>query len=538
MLNSVSLSLSSKIHIALFSIALVLLGSSVIMFSKDEKQLMTTLAKDKLESLAVNYFDSINTMMLTGMMANRQILQEKILKQKGILEAKIIRGEQVVKLYGKGHAGQIAQTSLEKEALTGVKKFQLIENDQGSVLEFVMPLKGGKSYMGENCLSCHQSKEGDVLGAVKIRYDLSNLSSRIQDSIVKTALVQLAIITICFVLLKLIISRLILMRLKRLRATIKNVEENLDLNQPIKVHYNDELGAVSIALNSMMSKFKQSFLDVSHASDQLIDAAKKVDSIAKLTKEAVLTQKSGTNSVAAAINELDASANEVKQSTLSAAEKSELANTSTSNGLTLIANTQQGIIQLRDFVQHNTDKISSLNQKTEQVGSILDMITSIAEQTNLLALNAAIEAARAGEHGRGFAVVADEVRVLATRTQDSIDQINQTIEGLQKDAKAAVSSMREVSDLADQKTQEVIDVSKLLDNINTQIEELDALNRQIASAAEQQNLAADEININVVNISRVADQSSEDAIEGTKISEQLLELSLDLNRQVAKFKLK
>ena len=538
MSNSRSLSLSSKIHIALFSIALVLLGSSLLMFNKDEKQLMTTLAEDKLESLAINYFDSINTMMVTGMMANRQLLQEKILQQKGILEAKILRSEQVMKLYGAGFEEQTAKTPLEKEALNGTKRFQIIEGDNGDILEFVMPLKGGKEFLGESCLTCHQSKEGEVLGAVKIRYDLTNLNKYIQDSIITTTLAQLAIITVCFVLLKLIISRLILVRLKRLRATINNVEKNLDLNQPIKVHYNDELGAVSIALNSMMSKFKDSFLGVSHASDQLIEAAKKVDSIAKLTKEAVLTQKSDTDSVAAAINELDASANEVQQSTLSAASKSDAANTSASDGLELIESTQKGIIQLRDQVQQNTGTIESLNEKTHQVGSILDMITSIADQTNLLALNAAIEAARAGEHGRGFAVVADEVRILATRTQDSIDQIHQTIEGLQLDAKSAVASMKKTSQLAEDKTQEVVDVSKLLNNISTQIAELDQLNGQIASAAEQQNLAADEININVVNISRVADQSSEDAIEGTKISKQLLELSFELNRQVTQFKLK
>ncbi|MEH6445764.1 MAG: methyl-accepting chemotaxis protein [Oceanospirillaceae bacterium] len=533
-----SFSLSSKIHAALFSIALILLGSSVTMFYQDEKTLAIILAEDKLESLAVNYFDSVNSMMLTGMMANRKLLQDKILSQDNILEAKILRGDKVIKLYGPGLGDQIATTALEKAAIKGVKQFQFVKEEQGSVLEFVLPLQAGKAFLGENCLACHQAKEGDVLGAVKIRYDLSTLDSQIQSSIIKTALVQLSIIAICFFLLKLIISRLILNRLQRLRATIQNVEENLDLNQPIQVHYNDELGAVSHALNSMMLKFKHSFLDVSKASDQLIEAAKKVDSIAKLTKEAVLTQKSGTDSVAAAINQLDASANEVKQSTITAAEKSDMANVSASNGLKLIANTQQGIIQLRDSVQENTKNIASLSERTIQVGSILDMITSIAGQTNLLALNAAIEAARAGEHGRGFAVVADEVRTLATRTQDAIDQIKTTIDALQLDAKTAVASMEEVSQLAEEKTEEVVDVSKLLNNINSQIEDLDQLNRQIASAAEQQNLAADEININVVNISHVADQSSEDAIEGTKISQQLLDLSLELNRQVSQFKLK
>jgi methyl-accepting chemotaxis protein len=181
--------------------------------------------------------------------------------------------------------------------------------------------------------------------------------------------------------------------------------------------------------------------------------------------------------------------------------------------------------------------ITELSNKTNEVSSVLEVITAIAEQTNLLALNAAIEAARAGEQGRGFAVVADEVRSLATRTRESIDQIQSTIGALQKDAKGAVLSMNDVSQQANEKAEDVANVAELLVNISTEIKELDELNCQISDAAKQQNLAADEININVVNISDVAEKSSEDAIRGKEISEHLLALSTDLNDQLAKFKL-
>ncbi|MCW8832054.1 MAG: methyl-accepting chemotaxis protein [Colwellia sp.] len=186
---------------------------------------------------------------------------------------------------------------------------------------------------------------------------------------------------------------------------------------------------------------------------------------------------------------------------------------------------------------NNTDMISDLSNKTNEVSSVLEVITAIAEQTNLLALNAAIEAARAGEQGRGFAVVADEVRSLATRTRESIDQIQTTIGALQNDAKGAVDSMNDASKQANEKADDVANVANLLVDITTEIKELDELNCQISDAARQQNLAADEINVNVVNISNVAEKSSEDAIRGKEISEHLLTLANALNEQLAKFKL-
>jgi len=205
--------------------------------------------------------------------------------------------------------------------------------------------------------------------------------------------------------------------------------------------------------------------------------------------------------------------------------------------LKLVEEAKFGINQLRDQVIENKEKITVLSERTNDVGSVLEVINGIAEQTNLLALNAAIEAARAGEQGRGFAVVADEVRSLATRTRESIDTIQQTIAVLQSDASDAVNSMNSVSQQASEKAEDVNEVANLLVEITSQIEELDALNCQIASAAEQQNLAAEEINQSTVRISEVADESTQDAIRGKEVSEQMLGLANELSKQVAKFKL-
>ena len=535
------LSLAKKINLSLVLIALVFLSTTVIFFYMDEKKLAERFVERNIESIALNYFDSVNTMMLTGTVANRKLIQDKILSQDDIVEARIIRAPALIDLFGKGFDDQAAKTSFEQQgiagALTGKKSYKMFEKDGKRMMSFITAVRASKNYRGTNCLTCHQVKENEILGAVKITYDLSNVDQEITQSITQAALLQLVITVICFVLLSFTLNKLIFFRLRRLSNTIKEVENNLDLNREIKIHHHDELGAVSQALNNMMHKFRESFQSIASATEQLIESAKNVDEISSLTREAVLHQKNGTDSVAAAINELDASANEVQQNTQSAADKSVSANDRASKSLVLVEQAKEGINDLRDKVIENTTMITDLNNKTNEVGSVLEVITSIAEQTNLLALNAAIEAARAGEQGRGFAVVADEVRSLATRTRESIDQIQATIGVLQVDATRAVISMEDVSKQANEKAEDVANVADLLVEISTEIQELDELNCQISSAAKQQNLAADEINLNVVNISNVAEKSSEDAIRGKEISEHLLSLAYELNTQLSKFNL-
>ncbi|MCW8832055.1 MAG: methyl-accepting chemotaxis protein [Colwellia sp.] len=337
------MSLAKKINAALVLIALIFLSTTIFFFYNDEKVLAEHFVERNLESLALNYFDSVNTMMLTGTIANRKIIQDKIVSQDDIVEARILRAPALTKVFGAGNADQSAQSAFERQGLSGEKAFEQFSKNGKRMMSFIMPIKASDNYRGTNCLTCHPVANDEILGAVKITYDLSTVDKEITNSITQATLLQLIITIISFGLLSYTLKKLVFFRLNRLRNTIKSVEENLDLNKEIKVNYHDELGAVSSALNGMMNTFKQSFLSIADASQKLAASAKSVDEISSLTRAAVLEQKNGTDSVAAAINELDASANEVQHNTQSAADKSVSANERASQGLALVEQAKIGI---------------------------------------------------------------------------------------------------------------------------------------------------------------------------------------------------
>jgi methyl-accepting chemotaxis protein len=320
--------------------------------------------------------------------------------------------------------------------------------------------------------------------------------------------------------------------IQRLAETIGMIDKDSDLTRRLDHKGKDELGDMASSFNKMLEKLHHSMREVNSSTAQLAAAAEELSAITIESNQAIETQRSETEQVATAMNEMSATVQEVSQSASTAAEAAQGADGSARKGRDVVQQTVDSIDQLANDVRSTSSVIKKLEGEAENIGTVLDVIRGIAEQTNLLALNAAIEAARAGEQGRGFAVVADEVRSLASRTQDSTAEIQTMIEALQNEARLAVSAMAKGEAQAESGVEKAA-----LAEITRAVTAINDMNTHIASAAEEQSAVAEEINRNISTISGVAEQNTGNAAQTSRASEELAHLASELQTLVAQFKI-
>lgn len=316
-------------------------------------------------------------------------------------------------------------------------------------------------------------------------------------------------------------------------------EQLADGNLGYRVTYQgrDELGEIASSFNAMASRFHHTIQELAGAVEQLAAAAEQTAQVSTQTSDGIRRQQLETDQVATAMNEMSATVQDVAGNAANAARAAQEADQQSESGKRVVHQTIVSIDSLASEVEHAATVIHELEADSAGISSVVDVIRSIAEQTNLLALNAAIEAARAGEQGRGFAVVADEVRSLASRTQQSTSEIQTMIEKLQDGANRAVAVMQSSCTKAQAGKQQVASAGNLLDQISNAVATINDMNAMIASAAEEQSSVADEINRNVTSVSQIAEETSEASRQNVATSTQLAALASQLQRLVHMFRL-
>lgn len=310
-----------------------------------------------------------------------------------------------------------------------------------------------------------------------------------------------------------------------------------DLTKRIEVQNDDELGELSRWFNTFMDKLQQIILQVAQSTEHIASAAEELSSTATQTSHSAGAQKDQATQVAAAMQEMSSTVVQVSENATKASENARRAGETARSGGVIVEETVDVIQTLAASTRDTAAKIQELGRSSDQIGQIISVIDDIADQTNLLALNAAIEAARAGEQGRGFAVVADEVRKLAERTTQATKEIAQMIKTIQQETQRAVEAMQSGTSAVERGVESASKAGSSLNEIIQASELVNDMITQIATAATQQSAATQQVTSNMDQIANLVQESSVGAEESAKACSDLSDLAMDLQRLVGRFKL-
>lgn len=333
-----------------------------------------------------------------------------------------------------------------------------------------------------------------------------------------------------------VITRLIVAPLRRVIRVAQQIAAG-DLSATIEVTRRDEIGQLMQAMQQMGAGLSHIVSGLQAGIEQLASSAQSLSAVTEQTNLEVSSQKEETEQVATAMNQMTATVHDVARNAEEAAQAAQTADGKVESGQQVVRQSMARIEQLADSATSASSSIESLSAEIQNIGTVLSVIKSVAEQTNLLALNAAIEAARAGEQGRGFAVVADEVRALAKRTQQSTEEIERLVSALRSAAQSSVQQIQNSGELVKLAVSDALQTESALGSIAAAVSLIQQMNQQIAAAAEEQSSVAEEINRSVTSIRVSADQSSL-AMRGNAASSiELAQLGVELKGMVGHFRL-
>ncbi|MGF1718895.1 methyl-accepting chemotaxis protein [Vibrio kyushuensis] len=378
-----------------------------------------------------------------------------------------------------------------------------------------------------------RGNEWSLTGYIDNNYILQN-TAKLNNAIT----LALVISGIIIIALSIVAVNIAFKPIVSLRNIVTDLSQgNGDLTRRLEIHTQDDLGKIATGINLFIQKLQDMMLDVDKSSQQIKNQIDVVTESADSNQVLLTAHSKETEQVVTAITEMSSTAESVAQSAANAAKLTLKTNDEANNSKDVVQEAVYSVSALVDEVASMSKSITTMSKDTDKISSVLGVIGEIAEQTNLLALNAAIEAARAGEQGRGFAVVADEVRALAARTQQSTSQVNEMLTKLRNGNNTVVSAMETTKSSCEQTSKATARVMNSLDTMTDSIVEINDLTAQIAASAEQQSVVTEEINHNMSSIQEMINNINNNGLQTVNSTHQLTKTNTQLGDVVGRFKL-
>ncbi|MEH6470127.1 MAG: HAMP domain-containing methyl-accepting chemotaxis protein [Halopseudomonas sp.] len=534
-----NLSIQTKVIACLIVVTMLVVSISLLNTFRSERQLAFDMILSQSEMTAFFYLDNLNIMMINDEMEDRDILQNKMMEQKGIIEARILRSDVLDDEWGEGFEDQYPRDEYEQRALQG-EEFTLVQQtDNGRTLTRMFPIPALELFRGVECMGCHEevTEEGTIIGAIRVTYSLDEFDQIIEGNITRSSLIMIGLFALGVVLIVVLLNRVMTRPLRGLSTALSTIESNSDLTQRAPIHSKDEVGMVALACNSMLDTFQNSLKQVREEVVEVNSEAGHIADGSRETLENVMRQNSGTQQVAEAMEQMQVASAEVMQDANVSRQASEDTSRLARESVVVMQTSIKALNDLAAEIERTASVIQRVGEKSDKVGSVLDVINGIAAQTNLLALNAAIEAARAGEMGRGFAVVADEVRSLANKTHGSTKEIKLVIDELQSETHQAIEMVEPSRITAQQGIAEAEKAVDTLQDIVGHLNDINKMNDQMASASDEQNSVAEQINFNIGEISNISEGTAARAKGSLEVSQQLRARADQLESLIRQFKL-
>ncbi|UCV14379.1 methyl-accepting chemotaxis protein [Quatrionicoccus australiensis] len=495
-------------------------------------------AQDFSQSIHEMTMAGLTGMMITGTVGQREVFLDQIKQLSIIKDLHVARGEAVVKLYGPDTKETRQLDPLEKQVMsTGVPYLSVESGNGNSYLHVINPTKASKNYLGKDCVLCHQVPEGTVLGIVSMKVSLDSVEADVSAFRIKIAGVALAAIGILLVIIYLLTNHFVTVPLDELRKGLSDIARGEgDLTRRLPVKGKDEVGQAALVFNEMMENFNQLVRQVRDSAAQVSARVAALSDNADRVSQSSHQQNEKSNDAAAAVEQLVSSISSIAQSAEHVQHQSQeslqRANEGSRNLKVLLG--EMDVVE--QAVKEMAGSVNEFVRSTEAITHMTREVKDIAEQTNLLALNAAIEAARAGEQGRGFAVVADEVRKLAEKSSRSASEIDSITATLSAQSVAVRRSIEEGLEHLESSQTAVATVSSVLQATNGSVTEVGHGLDAIAAATDQQRRVSGDVEASIEAIAGMARENNGTVEQTTGAAHDLKRLAEGLTAMVGRFK--